>query len=132
MKTKSFILTLCIALLLFTTGCAQQTQEQSTDTAVVLFKYTDYKGETIVEKSFEVKKGSNAFEAMKENIEVGFENYAIGPFIQSIEGVAAPEGYYFALYVNGSYAEKGIADYTIEENIIIEWKTQSLGDFPSE
>jgi len=99
------------------------------ETAVVSFSYVGEDGQIILEEEFEVSKGTNAFEAMRHEMNVDYTQYAFGSMVNSIEGVSAPEGYYLALYVNGEYAMKGISDYIIDEDISIEWKAEKIEDF---
>lgn len=129
-QTKTVFLVLGIVLLFLLVGCTQTTPpETNSEKITVYFSYVDNTGATILEKSFEAEKSSNAFDVMKENIILEFEEYSFGALVTSVEGIAPPEGYYLALYVNGAYAEKGISDYTLEENTIIEWKMESLDSF---
>ncbi len=110
-------------------GCTETIQQEKT---VVLSISAEAHGETILEKQVEMPKGSNAFDAMKENSELEVQEFDFGVMVNGIEGVVAGENEYWALYINGAYAEKGIADYSIEENTQIEWKLESFEAFPLE
>ena len=126
------ILVLLLMVLLLTLGCTSSEETvpaNNGEMVKVSLKYTGADGTVLVDKNFEVAKGTNAFEAMKEQVAVKHEMYDFGPFIDAIAGVRAPDGYYLALYVNGEYASKGISDYTLEENTTIEWKTESIASF---
>ena len=125
-----FVLVFGISLLLLAAGCTQVAEEKQGKAALSV-KYFDKDGALVLDKSFEAEKGKNAFEAMSENIEVDYEMYETGAFVKGIAGVKTPEGYYLALYVNGEYASKGISDYTIDEDMSIEWKTKSIESFGS-
>jgi len=129
---KAIILVSFVFILLLTSGCVQQTQKQASEKATVSLKYTDAKGTTILEKSFKVAKGTNAFDAIKENVALGYKMYNAGAFVESIGGIKPPKGYYLALYINGKYADKGISSQVIEKDTIIEWKTESIESFPSQ
>jgi len=139
MNWKKILPLMGIVLLLATAGCIQEQQQSEQQgnekgqengaMATVQLKYTDAEGNPIAEKELRAPIGSNAWELMKQNMQVEFDAYDFGPFVKSIEGTAPPEGHYMALYVNGSYAEKGIGDYTISEGIGFEWKTEKLEDF---
>lgn len=122
------IIPVLFLLLLISAGCLQQT-EQETGTVLVSFKYLGINGQSIAENSLSVPKGQNAWNVMKEIWDVEYEDYAMGPFIKSIEGTSPPEGYYLALYVNGAYADKGIAAYPIDNTLLIEWKTEKIESF---
>lgn len=101
---------------------AQTAQEKVT----VLLKLYDEANKTLLEKSFGVAKGTNAFEAMKSNANVEYDSYSIGVFIKSINSIAPPKTHYFSLYIDGAYASKGISDYTINSNTTIEWKMEKI------
>lgn len=75
------------------------------------------------------QKGENAFELMQKTMAVEFQNTSIGPFITSINGKKAGSDEYWALYVNGEYAQKGINQYTIEGDTMIEWKLEKVSGF---
>lgn len=136
-----FALVSAMLVLLLLLGCTQPVQPSNgsplsgtpnggtAEKSTVSFKYAGTEGEIIFEKQFDVSKGTNAFDVMRRNMQVDYDQYAIGVFVNSIEGTPAPEGYYLALYVNGEYAIKGIADYTIEEDISLEWKTEKIEAF---
>ncbi len=133
MKKSNFVIAIAVMLLFVSAGCLQTVEEapagDTTETFNITAKYTDADGGILLEKSFAVEKGTNAFEALKENVEIEFETYEIGAFITGIGGVETPEGYYLAMYVNGGYAEKGISDYTVDEDLQIEWKQESIEAF---
>ena len=131
-KKILFSLFLAVALLVVSAGCVQQVQEQQgqgEETVTVNFKYLDSEGKKILDKDVVVEKGSNAFEVLKQTVEVDVEMYDFGPFVKGVGGVETPAGYYLALYVNGSYAERGISDYVIEDGMTIEWKQEALESF---
>jgi len=56
--------------------------------------------------------GQTAFELLKSQVQVAYKEYDFGVFIESINGLAGDESHYWALYVNGEYAQAG-ADQTI-------------------
>jgi len=101
---------------------AQATREKVT----VLLKLYDEGNKTLLEKTFDVAKGTNAFDAMKNNAKVEYDSYAVGVFIKSINSVAPPKTHYFSLYVNSAYADKGISDYMLNSNTTIEWKMEKI------
>ncbi|MFH0955522.1 MAG: DUF4430 domain-containing protein [Candidatus Micrarchaeota archaeon] len=117
-------------------GCIQQQQSQNappgsqTQTVALSLKYTDENGTVLLEKNISVAKGTNAFDAIKESVPLDFETTSFGPFIKSIGGVSPSSDYYLALYVNGQYADRGIAGYTLSEDTSIEWKTEKIQSAP--
>ena len=127
MKLKTRLIFLSLAVLLFLAGCIQTLdQVEQEKTATLTLKYFDKDGKTVLDKRIEVKKGTNAFEAMKENVEMDFEMYPYGVFVKSIAGVMPPETYFLTLFVNGKKASAGISSYTVNEDTVIEWKTQQV------
>jgi len=118
-----------ILLSLLLAGCTETVPREET---VLLTISAEANGETILEKQVEVLKGSNALDAMQANSELETQEFDFGVMISGIGGVSAGENEYWALYVNGAYAEKGIADYSIEENMEIAWKLESFEAFPLE
>ena len=67
---------------------------------------------------------------MKNNVKVEYDSYSFGVFVKSIDGASPPNKYYFALFVNGAYANKGISGYTISNDTVIEWKVQKIEGAP--
>ena len=145
MRKRNALFWSFLLLLLLSCGCVQETAEHGNgtsedltlkngeaETATITLRYLDAEGKIITEKIFEVAKGTNAFEAMKENVAVGYDMYAAGAFVKSIADIAPPEGYYLALYVNSAYAKKGISSHNIETDTLIEWKTESIESFGME
>ena len=133
MKKSNFVIAIAVMLLFVSAGCLQTVEEapagDTTETFNLSATYTDADGGVLLEKSFAVEKGTNAFDALKENVEVDFEMSSFGAFIKGLGGVETPEGYYLAMYVNGEYAEKGISDYTVDEDLQIEWTQESIESF---
>ena len=72
-----------------------------------------------------VADGSNAADVMKSLVTVKDK----GGLITSIAGVAAPKGYYWALYVNGKYATKGIGGYVVDAGILIDWRMDKIQNY---
>jgi len=132
MRMKFFFTLLIVLLFIFIVGCTQTVEQDPSlldEKVNVSFKYIGGGGIVLIEKEFEIIKGTNAFEFLKENFEVGYEEYAFGPMIKSFDGITPPDGYYLSLYVNDVYAEKGISEYTLSEDILIEFRFESLSTF---
>lgn len=125
MDKRPAVIFSAFVFLLLLSGCTQKTDSPAGagETARVTFTVTGYQGK-IAEKLVDAEKGANAFEVMKKNMNVEYAMYSLGPLITEIEG-AKPEGSdYWALYVDGNYAEKGIADYSLDKDMKIEWKIE--------
>ena len=133
MKKEFFAIILAGLLLLAASGCVQATQEQEAGQQAETFnlsvKYFDESGAVVLDETISVEAGANAFEAMRENIEVDYEMSSYGAFVKGLGGVATPDNHYLALYVNGEYASKGIGDYTVDEDMLLEWKAESIESF---
>lgn len=78
-----------------------------------------------VQAKRKVTTGQSALEALEATVPVKSKNYpGIGLRILGLCNVEPARGKYWALFVDGKYAETGIADLKIEKEIVIEWKTQ--------
>jgi len=132
MKTASFFFALIFALLFFSacteTGLLNQPVAESGQT-VKLHLVVEGKNSIVFNKEIETAKGTNAFEAMKANLEVKFTEYEFGPFIEEIEGIKPLENEFWALYVNSEMAPKGINAYSLDTDTDIRWKTEPLSSF---
>ena len=74
-------------------------------------------------------EGGNSMTAFKQAFAVHARQFAFGELVESIGGVKADSTHYWALYVNGKYAERGLADYPIEGEMQITWKYEKLSGF---
>jgi len=66
-----------------------------------------------------VKKGLNAYEAIKQLVVVGVKDTSYGPQIMSLGGVEAIGNTYWALYVNGSMSMVGAQDVILLDDTFI-------------
>ena len=130
---KKIIILLLALLVLVSLGCTQttpaQTSEAPSEMQVALtINVFDGSGENIFTKNQNVLEGTNAFEAMKTIMgdDLEFEMYSFGPFVKKIVGVEPSTTSYWALYVNGEFASKGISDYVIDADTLIEWKLDEI------
>ncbi|MFH1234985.1 MAG: DUF4430 domain-containing protein [Candidatus Diapherotrites archaeon] len=131
MRRDFFALFLFLAFLSLSactdTGQASLQQAKS-GTAKVHF-VVEANGSTILDRTVAVEKGSNAFDAMRESLDIKFKEFEFGPFIEEIEGSRPGAGEFWALYVDGEMASKGIKDYSIEQDIDLRWKIEPLGAY---
>ena len=59
--------------------------------------------------------------------EVGSQDFGeMGMMVESIEGTAAGENEFWALYVDGEMAMTGINGITLEKDTLIEWKLEGI------
>lgn len=125
---------LSLALILFS-GCLVQPEQPSSDLkalkeqVTITFRVLDSNGYVIEEKGVNVLKGSNAFDALNESFAVDSQDFVFGKMVKGINKKYPKENEYWALYVNGFYAEKGISDYTLKEDTLIEWKPEKIESF---
>lgn len=110
-----------------TTGC---TEEISSGEMVNVSIRVDYLGDDLVNETIEVAQGSSGLDAMKKVAEVQYQDSAYGAFVQGINNVKSDESYYWALYVNGNYADRAIDQYEMDEGMEILWKYEGLQAFP--
>lgn len=70
--------------------------------------------------------GQTALEVLQENAEIDFEESELGIFVTSINSIAGNDDYYWAFYVNGEYARKGVADTVLNTGDLIEFKYEKI------
>lgn len=110
-------------------GCISQTSNYPTSEPVIETGFVsaafvvEKNNEVILYKTVRVQKGTNGLDAMKEagiNFESGYY-VGMGSYIKSIMGAEGDNYYYWALYVDGKYADKAIDAYILNKNIEIKW-----------
>lgn len=127
-KARNFIFLALVVFSLLITSCISQTTDFNRDiqgTVKCHFEIIQRSG-SINYKDLDVEKGANAFELMKKNFVLDYDEYPMGVFVKSIDNYKPEEDEYWALYVNGEYAEKGISQYIINEDINITWKIEKI------
>lgn len=134
---------LSVFTMLLAAGCTQQTAQQNeyapqtkseepggaSDTIQFKFRAIDSEGTAAIEKEITAQKGQSLFEALSEvenGISFGYREYAYGTFITAIGKVVPGQGEYLAIYVDGKYAEKGVADTIPEEGSTIEFRVEKI------
>ena len=123
-KTAIFCLLAFLALAL--PGCTEAIQGETTATVHLLVENS---GGIIVDRQAGVEKGANAFEVMKDELFITYQESEFGAFIEAIEGEFPGEGNYWALYVDGEMSATGISGITINEDTEIKWKIESIESF---
>ena len=74
-----------------------------------------------------VQPGTDALAFIESVVLVEYRRYpGVGVFVTSLCGVAAPDGMFWALFVNGERATRGIADLRIEDDTHIRWELARL------
>lgn len=144
-NTRSYILcmVLTVAMALFTTGCKGSTENQTASTAE--------SGTTVQTDGAAVGKGSTVFpltitdkdgvettleihtdkatvgEALTELGVIAGEEGDYGLYVKTVNGITADydtDGYYWAFYVNGEYAQTGVDSTEITEGDSYSFKVE--------
>ena len=122
-----------MAITLLSLGCTSQSEtvDQEPRSAVgFTLKVYDAEGEALVNQFGMAEKGMTALEAMESLVPVEYTSSTYGAFVTNINGVSTGSGHYWALYIDGEYADRAIDAYNIEEDTVVEWKLEELQDFP--
>jgi hypothetical protein len=91
----------------------------------VAIKVYNQDGGTLIEGGKRVPANSNAFDILREMINVESRTFAnLGVFVTGLAGVRPPEGHFWILYVDGKPSELGISNITITADTRIEWKIE--------
>ena len=74
-----------------------------------------------------VTPGTDAFEFIESVVAVEYRSYlGAGVFVTSLCGVAAPDGMFWELTIDGERATRGIADLDIEADMHIRWELVAI------
>ena len=120
------------AALLLTCGCTSPSDSGtvSGETVSAHIKAIDAEGNDLVDRTVEVGKGTNALEAMEKAALVRYDVYVgMGAFVTAINNISAGSGEYWALYVDGNYADRAIDAYVLNADTNILWKMEKLSEF---
>lgn len=140
-KMLSFILCMLLiaAMALFTIGCNDNAKQESENSSVT---QTDVKeignGKTKLsfvavdlngnETEFQVKTDkATVGEALAEHNIIAGEEGSYGLYVKTVNGITLDfdkDGTYWAFYVDGKYAEKGVDQTEINENSVYSFKPE--------
>lgn len=140
-KMLSFILCILLiaAMALFTIGCNDNAKQESENSSVT---QTDVKeignGKTKLsfvavdlyghETEFQVKTDkATVGEALAEHNIIAGEEGSYGLYVKTVNGITLDfdkDGTYWAFYVDGKYAEKGVDQTEINENSVYSFKPE--------
>jgi uncharacterized protein HemX len=70
--------------------------------------------------------GQNAFELLKENAEVEYQQYDFGVFVESINGINGDDKHFWAVYLNDEQAQVGAEQIILQKDDRIEWKYEEI------
>lgn len=67
------------------------------------------------------QSGQSASDLLNKYIQVGYKEYDFGTMVESINGLAADKESFWAFYVNGEFADRGVSQTTLEAGDTIEF-----------
>jgi hypothetical protein len=130
----------CFLLVVYTSTAGQQSDARTakpTDrptvaaagratTVALHLKIADPTSGFTLEATKDIPAGTSAFDAMRQVVVVDHRRLTgIGQFVTGLCGVDARRGRFWALYVNGKFANQGISSIKLVADTEIEWKMQS-------
>ncbi|MCR4369410.1 MAG: DUF4430 domain-containing protein [archaeon] len=119
-----------LLLLVAFSGCLTAiTERESTgsDTTQFYVKGIDAKGQLLFEAPVIAQPNEGVFDALKKSgVPIEYDDTAYGPFVTGIGSIKAGEGEYLALYVDGEYAQTGIADIKPERDMRVEFRIEKI------
>lgn len=72
-----------------------------------------------------VPAGSSLLEALDGLVKVGTKEYpGVGSIVTDLCGVEPPANHFWALYVDGQFADRGASQIELDRDLRIEWRTQ--------
>ena len=126
MNSKLFLLAGILLLALLTLGCTSTTQNNP-GTANATIKIIGAEGNEITNQTIQIEKGKNGLDALKQVAAVETKEYVgIGSMVLSINGIKPDSEHFWALYVDGQFADKAIDAYIIDKDILIELKLEKI------
>jgi hypothetical protein len=70
--------------------------------------------------------GQAALELVQSEVELTLKEYPFGTMVEGVNGLLADSGNFWALYQNGEFAQKGIADIILEAGETLELKYEEI------
>ena len=70
--------------------------------------------------------GATAFDLLRSNHQVEFDQYDFGVFVTAINGQQANQDYYWAVYVNGEYAQVASDQLELQAGDQVEWRWEEM------
>ena len=80
----------------------------------------------VFSKELILSKGINALNALQELERIEIEKTHVGSFVKGIEGIKSRGNNYLKLYINGEEASKGIEEYTLNKDTLIQLKLEEI------
>ena len=75
----------------------------------------------------DVDVGTDGLTTMQRVVTTEVRRYpGSGVFVESIAGIRAPSGAFWALFVDGEKSTVGIASIVVDQDIVIEWRLERI------
>ena len=71
-------------------------------------------------------EGQTPLDLLVEDNEVEYDQYDFGVFVTSINGQSATNEYYWAVYINGEYAQQSSDQISLEVGDLVEWRFEEI------
>lgn len=78
------------------------------------------------EVSFTVTEPGTALEQTQQHAQVETEQTSYGAMVTSLNDQTSNAEYYWALYLNGQYAQAGAADLQVQPGDTVTWKLEKI------
>ena len=127
---KKYFAVALLILFILANGCLQTQTVQSnnlSETVSVELNVVGDQNQVILNQTIQVQKGTNAFDALNQNIQIEYQDYSFGKFITGINGLKADSSKeYWAFYVNNQYSSAGVQDFIIQEPVKLEFRLEKI------
>lgn len=70
--------------------------------------------------------GQNALDLLKAHHQVAAQQYSVGSYVTTIDGISAPPNYYWAFSVNGQPSQVGAGQYVTHNSDTLRWQLQRI------
>ncbi len=124
-----------MAAALLISGCTSPaepapSEDEEPEMALLNFFVVDQSENLVDSGSKPFLIGTQCLEALKEMTSVQTEEFAFGTMVTGVAGIQAPNGYYWALYIDNQYSNVGIRDCRLYSNKLIMWKLEQIQSSP--
>ena len=76
------------------------------------------------------RDGQTALDLLKSSAQVEYEEFDFGVLVSEINGLAADDKHYWALYVNDEYATAGASETVLKTGDTMKWMYEEISDAP--
>ena len=105
-------------------GLGSPAMAQADDLVALHLKIEDELSGLQLQAVKRVEAGVDAFTALQQIVSLEVKKYGRDVFVTGICGVTPPRSHYWALYVDGEYAERGIRAIKLDRDTRLEWRTK--------